>query len=121
MVSKSRLNQLKRLYKATKPISLRTLSREEERIGYNARTKKQATKELNDYKRFKSFARTRVDNYPYYLYKIRDDRGKVKAMAEPFTKGAVVFSGEDWSSYRMTHGGSIFREVARLLDKIAGQ
>lgn len=120
MPSKQKIKELQQKFQKTKPISKYELDLSLEdaaRIDFYNRDKykkaeKQAQKKL-------ALGEIRIDHSPYYIYKVKDDyTGKVECMASPLGKGDDVFSNEDWSSYRMTHGGSKFRKAAEICDEI---
>ena len=78
-------------------------------------------KDIKKVYREHAFDSTRVNGFPYYLIKIKDDRGNIKCQAIPKGNGDVVESQENLDSYRMTHGGYVFRNAASLCDEIAGK
>lgn len=120
MTSKERIKELQQKFQKAKPILKEDLGMALFQAGMidvnkhdkYKKTEKQLQREL-------SLGEIRIDHSPYYIYKVQDNyTGKVECMASPLGKGDDVFSNEDWSSYRMTHGGSKFRKAAEICDEI---
>jgi len=120
MTSKKRIQELQDKFKTQKPISYEGLQMavfDAAMVDHDRRDKWK--KNEAKVKKQLAIGEVRIDSTPYYIYKIKDDyTGKVQCLASPLGNGDDAFSGEDWSSYRMTHGGSQFRKAAEICDEI---